>query len=111
MANPISELKTKKVLPMWEYHKFVAIKVDEEGSCKDQHILVSGPWHRYRDDQGQMFAVRCPHMLSHDERSRVIDEENWEAVMESKKAERLRLEAAKRIEEKSEARRFKSYGG
>ncbi len=110
MAVPISEFKSKSVLPMWEYHKFVAIKVDEEGSCKDQHILVSGPWHRYLDEKGQMFAVRCPHMLSHDEKARVIPEEGWEMAMAAKKADRLRIEAAKRLEEKREARSNK-YGG
>ena len=104
MANPFSEFKSTDVLPMWEYVRYVVIPVDSEGSCRDQHILVSGPWHRYLDPQGRLTAVRCPHMLSHDERSRVIDNSrgDWEIQLEGRRQEKLMEQAQRRLAEKRE---------
>jgi hypothetical protein len=91
---------------MWEYVKYALIPVDSEGSCRDQHILVSGPWHRYNDEQGRLIAVRCPHMLSHDERSRVMDNSYGDALerLESKRHEKLMEMAQRRLAEKKEKR-------
>ncbi len=101
---PFTQFKSTTVLPMWEYAKFVAVRVDAEGSCVNQHILMSGPWHRYSGPKGEKIAVRCPHMLSHDERARVIEDippGSWEEKLAGQKLERLRLEAEKRRIEKA----------
>lgn len=105
--TPLRNYTSKKVLPMWEYSRFVVVGVDEEGSCRNQHILNTGKWHRYYDERGQLHAARCPHLLGPDEKSRVILDDppgTWEIEMAGKKEERLRIEAAKRIAEKQQAR-------
>lgn len=104
---------SKRVLPMWEYSRFVVVPVDEEGSCRNQHILNTGKWHRYYDDRGRLCAARCPHLLSHDEKSRVIIDDppgSWQEIMAGKTEERLRIEAAKRLAERQQAKQGRQYG-
>jgi hypothetical protein len=93
---------------MWEWRKFVAVWVDDDGTCRDQHVLVEGPWHRYQSADGQTWALRCPLKLTRDEQARVVDDippGSWEEKVAVQKQERLQQEARKRLAEKEEAKR------
>lgn len=88
---------------MWETSRFQIVFVDDQGSCTDQHILVEGPWHRYQDRKGNLYALRCPLKLSYDETARVIEDlppGSWEAKMAGRKEEKLNAEADRKREEK-----------
>lgn len=112
--KPVSAFKSKKVLPMWEYSRFVVVPVDDGDGCRDQHILNTGKFHRYYDEMGRLHAARCPNLLSHDEKARVLVDDppgSWEEAMEAQKAERLRAEAARRLAEKRAGYQGRHYGG
>ena len=92
---------------MWETSRFSIVFIDDQGSCRDQHIAVEGPWHRYQDKKGNLYALRCPLKLTRDEESRVIEDippGSWQERLEARRQEKLLAEAERKRAEKRERR-------
>jgi len=66
---------------MWNagWKKYDTIPVDDSGSCSgQQHPVFSDGdspvklFHRYQDEKGRLYMIRCPSSLSEDERPRCL---------------------------------------
>lgn len=77
----VRKLKQRTILPVWDKaaYRFQVVLVDDQGSCSvKQHPAMEGGfvqpnlWHRYQNERGAFFAVRCPASLSEEERGRTL---------------------------------------
>lgn len=101
------QLRERRVLPMWETSRFSIVFIDDKGSCSNQHVAVDGPWHRYQDKKGHLYALRCPLKLTRDEEARVVEDippGSWEEKVEARRQERLLDEQRRKAEEKASRR-------
>jgi len=81
---PISRpLSDRSILPMWDAagKRFSTVWVDDRGTCSvEQHPIHEGggasasPFHRYQNEVGYFYAIRCPASLSEAEQLRVIQD-------------------------------------
>ena len=101
--------RQRRVLPIWNHGEFMSIFVDDDGSCRDQHILCYGKHHRYQDEEGRLIAMMCPERLSWDQKSSIVEDTppgSWNVKVAGRKIDKIAQDAEKRrkaIEEERSA--------